>query len=72
MEQDHWGFPEDITVGGTEDTVAKTLGSRLWLGNLVQPDFIQYLFRILNQLGPLGRVGLVVAMCVCFSVCFFV
>ena len=46
MEQDHGGFPVDMTVGGTEDTVAKTVGSRLWLGNLVQPDFKQYLFRI--------------------------
>ena len=25
-----------------------------------------------HQLGPLGRVGLVVAMCVCFYLCFFV
>ena len=25
-----------------------------------------------QQLGPLGRVGLVVAMCVCLSVCLFV
>ena len=25
-----------------------------------------------HQLGPLGRVGLVVAMCVCFFVCFYV
>ena len=38
MEQDHGGFPVDMTVGGTEDTVAKTVGSRFWLGNLVQPD----------------------------------
>ena len=46
MEQDQGGFPVDMTVGGTEDTVAKTVGSRLWLGNLVQQDFKQYLFRI--------------------------
>ena len=46
MEQDHGGFPVDRTVGGTEDTVAETVGSRLWLGNLVQPDFQQYMFRI--------------------------
>ena len=46
MEQDHGEFPVDRTVGGTEDTVAETVGSRLWLGNLVQPDFKQYLFRI--------------------------
>ena len=25
-----------------------------------------------HQLGPLGRVGLVVAMCVCLYLCFFV
>ena len=45
MEQDHGEFPVDRTVGGTEDTVAETVGSRLWLGNLVQLDFKQYLFR---------------------------
>ena len=46
MEQDHGEFPVDRTVGGTEDTVAETVGSRLSLGNLVQPHFKQYLFRI--------------------------
>ena len=46
MEQDHGRFPVDMTVGGREHTVAKTVGSRLWLGNLVQPDFKQYLFMI--------------------------
>ena len=46
MEQDHGGFPVDRTVGGTEDTVAEREGFRLSLGNLVQPDFKQYLLRI--------------------------
>ena len=46
MEQDHGIFPVDMTVCGTEDTVAETVGSRFWLGNRVQPDFKLYLFRI--------------------------
>ena len=41
MEQDHGEFPVDRTVGGTEDTAAETVGSRLSLGNLVQPDLKQ-------------------------------
>ena len=31
-----------------------------------------FMFSNFHQLGPLGRVGLVVAMCVCFFLCFFV
>ena len=38
-----------------------------WEGSALQPA--QQAF---HQLGPLVRVGLVVAMCVCFSVCLFV
>ena len=38
-----------MTVGGTNDTVAETVGSRLWLGNLVQPNFKHYLFRIFKD-----------------------
>ena len=54
MEQDHGGFLADMTVGGTEDTVAKTVGSRLWLGNLMQPEFkdkkiMMFLVRTKNQ-----------------------